>query len=157
MEKICKKCLITKPLSEFYVYSVGHGGRFGKCKECVKEGVRANYKDKIEQYHTYDKQRQHLDIKRIIDHRYSQMKKRTTTVCDRQYGAYGKPILSKEEYIAWFNQNRKDFNALYKEWADANFIKRLSPSIDRIDNSIGYIASNMQWLSFSDNAAKGNK
>jgi hypothetical protein len=46
---------------------------------------------------------------------------------------------------------------LVEEWKDAGYPKRLCPSIDRIDNSKGYIIGNLQWLPLWKNASKDAK
>ena len=46
----CKKCLEEKESVLFYANDL-------KCKECRKEMVRANRKDKIEYYREYDRKR----------------------------------------------------------------------------------------------------
>jgi ribosomal protein S27AE len=58
--KVCKGCNEKKALVDFYVQKRS-GGRlpliFGKCKDCVKEAVRANRASKIDYYREYDRAR----------------------------------------------------------------------------------------------------
>ena len=62
--------------------------------------------------------------------------------------------------------SRKDFEdmakesntlkILFKNWEDSLFDFKLTPTVDRIDNNLGYLLSNIQFLTKSDNCAKGN-
>lgn len=54
--------------------------------------------------------------------------------------------ISKEEFCAWVDENWETFEKIYKEGK--------TPSIDRKDNSIGYIASNMQVIDLKENMSK---
>lgn len=47
----CRDCLIDKPMFEFY------SSNKTRCKECVKESVRANRLTKLEYYRAYDRAR----------------------------------------------------------------------------------------------------
>lgn len=47
----CKTCGITKPADGFY------RGNRSRCKECVKESVKANRMAKIDHYRSFDKAR----------------------------------------------------------------------------------------------------
>lgn len=55
--KTCFKCLIEKPLTEFYAHPMMADGHLGKCKECNKKDVRENYRNKHGHYLSYEKGR----------------------------------------------------------------------------------------------------
>jgi len=55
--KICRNCLIEKPLSDFYKHDKMLDGHLNKCKECVKSRVNAHREKNIEAARQYDKAR----------------------------------------------------------------------------------------------------
>lgn len=57
MLKTCFKCGVEKNISEFHCHPQMADGHLGKCKECAKADVRANYATKREQYSAYEQQR----------------------------------------------------------------------------------------------------
>ena len=59
-EKTCFKCKAVKPITEFYVHPAMGDGRLGKCKECTKADVRANYTANQEYYRNYERSRRGL-------------------------------------------------------------------------------------------------
>ena len=65
--KTCFKCGLTKPREDFYRHPMMADGRLGKCKECAKRDVRANYAKRVEQYRQYDRYRFHNNPKRRAD------------------------------------------------------------------------------------------
>lgn len=70
----------------------------------------------------------------------------------------GKGLMSREEFFEWCKdfENMQDFLTIYFEWASKGFPRDLSPSVDRIDSKLGYVAGNLQWLSFYDNSLKNH-
>jgi hypothetical protein len=74
-------------------------------------------------------------------------------------GALGKPIMTQEEFFDWCKDftNLQEFLTIYFDWAANGFQRWDSPSIDRIRPNEGYVAGNIQWLSFADNCEKNNK
>lgn len=129
-------------------------GRVNKCKECNKEDVRNNRDDKVEQYREYDKTRQRRSRTRIFNHRYTQLRQRVEGRAVRHYKVEGKELLSYEEYCMWLKNNMDDFERIYSSWEASGFERKLTPSIDRIDNNGSYTANNMRWISVRDNCVK---
>lgn len=89
---------------------------------------------------------------------YSRMRQRIDGRCtERAIARYaGLSILPKEEFLAWAEQDAT-FNRLFEAWVASGFVRRLTPSIDRIDPRAGYQRSNMQWLTLSDNALRARE
>lgn len=60
MEKFCRWCKQTKPISEFYKHPAMADGHLGKCKDCQKENTKAARDRHPEYYREYDKKRANL-------------------------------------------------------------------------------------------------
>lgn len=160
MEKKCFKCKEILSLDNFYTHPEMLDGHVNKCKECNKHDVRKNYADKIVSKKIYDKHRQRYSIHRILNHRYNALKYRSTTkVYGRPYKVYGKDFLTVEAWNIWCYKDEvmKKFMDLYNNWVQNDFDNKLTPSVDRINNNIGYVAENLQWLTKSDNSSKATK
>lgn len=150
--KKCKDCGIEKEQSEFYPTQ-------GECKECSKKRIKKNYYKNIEYYHDYDKYRQRHSFNRIFKHRYSLIKQRIEGRATRHYKIEGKEILPYKEFLDWCykEENLKCFEKLYDIWKKNIFCRRLTPSIDRIDNNKSYTINNIRWITQSNNSIKYNK
>jgi len=55
--KSCFKCGAERPLTEFYKHPEMPDGHLNKCKECARSDARQNYKNNIERYVAYEKER----------------------------------------------------------------------------------------------------
>lgn len=66
----------------------------------------------------------------------------------------GLSILSRKDFYDWALEN-EEFNKLFQQWIDLDYDRRLCPSIDRIDSTLGYDLTNVQWLTHSENSRKG--
>lgn len=64
MTKICKTCLILKPLNEFSREKRNTDGRTGKCKSCLKEANHLYYKQNKTIINTKNNQRYHREKKK---------------------------------------------------------------------------------------------
>lgn len=56
-QKTCFKCNVMQPITEFYVHPAMGDGRLNKCKTCAKRDVSKNYRENIEHYREYERQR----------------------------------------------------------------------------------------------------
>lgn len=70
--KTCFKCLVEKPITEFYVHPAMGDRRLNKCKECTKADVRANYRANIEHYKAYEQERATLPHRVEARRQYAQ-------------------------------------------------------------------------------------
>ena len=153
--KICKECKQEKETTEFY-------GVQGECKVCTRKKVKEYRSNNSEKVKTYDRERNKNSVNRIFLRRYYMIKCRCTKVHITngiKKSVYGKDFLTKSEWLEWCykEENYKKFIRIYNNWVKHNFDRKLAPSIDRIDNKVGYVVSNLQWLSLTKNAKKYNK
>lgn len=58
MTKVCFKCGIEQPLTEFYKHKQMADGHLNKCKTCTKTDTTTNRTANIDFYRQYDKERQ---------------------------------------------------------------------------------------------------
>jgi hypothetical protein len=65
----------------------------------------------------------------------------------------GKPHMSKEDFYK-LAYNSKAFKELYEAWKESGYLRNLSPSVDRIDVSKGYILGNVQFITMRENNSK---
>ena len=155
MIKKCKDCGVEKDKTCFY-------GVQGECKECTKKRVSKNYIETIDEKKFYERKRNRYSIPNIFNRKYNCLRQRSTKphiTNGIKKSVFGKDFLSKSEWLEWCNtkENYLKFIELYNAWVKSNFDRKLCPSIDRIDNKVGYIPSNLQWLTLSQNCKKYNK
>lgn len=62
---------------------------------------------------------------------------------------------SKEEFLLWVNKT--DILEMLEKYKQSNFKKDLHPSIDRIDDYVGYNFDNIQLVTWKENNEKGRK
>lgn len=86
---------------------------------------------------------------------YRNMQSRITGVQKSKYHLYeGKELLAKNDFYDWAIKNHK-FISLFNEFENNNYNRKLSPSVDRIDSSKGYLIENMEWVTHSENSKRG--
>lgn len=66
----------------------------------------------------------------------------------------GLPIMSKEDFYTWSKEDN-GFHSLYGDWVKSNYARKLSPSINRKDVKDGYVFGNVEWITHSENSARG--
>lgn len=55
--KVCFKCFVEKPLSDFYAHKAMADGHLNKCKTCTKKDVFLHREDNLEKIREYDRNR----------------------------------------------------------------------------------------------------
>lgn len=95
-------------------------------------------------------------IKGLLVRTYQNMKSRVNGTLKKKAHLYkGLPILTKEAFKEWA-LNDPTFNKLYNDWVISNYDRKLSPSINRIDSSKGYLLDNIEWITHSENSRLGS-
>jgi hypothetical protein len=154
----CYVCKEEKPLSEFSK----NGDKPGSmCKECHKEYARKHYLENKSIY-TEARKRRRIKLKEgrrtdfglFLLTMYMLMTRRAKS-SKFHSRAYGKQLLSREEFtnLAMADNSLK---GLFDKWVESGYERRLCPTPDRLDNSKGYELGNIQFITQSANATKGN-
>ena len=156
-EKKCFICGRVKPIDEFYKHKDMNDGHLNKCKECTRKYMSDRQKRGLTK--AIDWKRHHTNPERYLKHRYYAIRYRCTTeyknggAGGKKYhnSYFGREFLSFEEWLQWCNQSKKTFMSLWSQWVESGYKSYLAPSIDRIDNSKGYVIGNIQWLTKQGN------
>lgn len=60
---------------------------------------------------------------------------------------------TKEEFINWFN-TQSGSELMFNNWKENGCVINLRPTVDRLDDAIGYVFTNMQLMTHQDNKQK---
>ena len=86
---------------------------------------------------------------------YRNMQSRITGVQSLKAHLYvGKSLLPRSEFYEWAIDS-PEFHELFDEWTNNNYDRKLTPSVDRVNSSIGYELNNMEWVTHSENSRRG--
>lgn len=83
-------------------------------------------------------------IKGIITNLYSSMRRRARI--------YNREILSKSDFLKWLDL--KLLKSIFENYQNNWYLKKLKPSIDRINNNWWYIINNIQLITWEENYNK---
>ena len=105
-------------------------------------------------WHKY--KRKH-DLNFLLRTRYTEIKQRCQNPNNSQAKIYnGKMICTLQEFLDKFLTDTQMLK-VFKLWQESNFIPKLAPSIDRIDNKKDYTIDNIQCLPHGLNCEKDQK
>jgi len=94
-------------------------------------------------------------INGFLMRKYRNMQSRVTGVQKLKAHLYnGLEILDRKSFYEW-SKNNKDFELLFNKWVKSNYERKLCPTVNRIDPSIGYLLTNMEWITHSENSRLG--
>jgi hypothetical protein len=87
---------------------------------------------------------------------YRNIQSRTKGIQKAKFHLYeGKGMyLTRDEFYERYLTN-ETFNCLFNEWEQSEHDRKLTPSLDRVDSSKGYIFDNLEWVTHSENSRRG--
>lgn len=131
--KKCSKCRIVKLLSDFNKDKSSSDGYMYTCKACKKFKMTKFYRTKI-------------GIVKMI---YAQQ------IRSSRHRGHNLPDYTLEELMNWI-YSQPNWEYLYKNWVESGYDKWLKPSIDRLEDSIGYRFSNIRLTTWKENNEKSH-
>lgn len=149
--KECKVCNQLKDLLEFVKHKECKDGHTNCCKKCKLELQKISRQKNNNKYtKIYEK-----TVTGFLMRTYRNMQSRINGIQYKKHHLYaGKSILSKVDFYNWAVLNN-EFKNLFEVWEKNNYENRLTPSVDRLDEKLGYSIDNMQWITHSENSRKG--
>lgn len=94
-------------------------------------------------------------FKGFLVRKYRNMKSRITGVQKNKFHLYrGLTILPKERFYAWA-MTSPEYAKLFSDYLASGCVRKMAPSVDRIDSSKGYEIENMRWVTHSENSRLG--
>lgn len=133
-DKLCKKCGGTKRNIDFSKSKHTKDGCGSYCIQCNTEIVKNQKKTK----------------KGLVFNIYSTQKSHS------KKRGHNHPLYTKEELLSWCLL-QKQFDCLYNNWVNSNYETKSRPSVDRINDNIGYTIENIQLMTWNQNKIKGRE
>lgn len=94
---------------------------------------------------------------RYLTHKYYMIRRRCTKHIPKHETYLGRDVMELDEWTSFCNDTMDEFMELYVQWQESGYKRAQAPSIDRINNSIGYVIGNVQWMTQSQNSQKFTK
>ena len=149
--KVCIDCNQEQSVSEFRVQRQTRDGRSNQCRLCLNKHQR----EKRQREGNIITRRYEKSPKGFLMREYRNMQSRVSGVQKQKAHLYlGKELLSRDEFYTWA-MFHADFVILYAKWVRSNYDRKLTPTVDRIDSDQGYVLSNMEWVTHSENSRRG--
>lgn len=132
--KKCTVCGVVKTIDCYHKEKKKKDGHKNICKDCVNK-----------QSEKYKKSKEGVS-KVIYGDQIKSSKRR----------GHSLPTYSSKWLQEWMFNN-PEFHRLYDIWVISGYKKMMKPSIDRIDDNIGYTEYNIQLTTWAENKRKGHK
>ena len=126
--KTCTKCKAVKPTSEFAVDRSRPDGIKSACKNCVYKVAQ-------------DWNRSPKGVAIRLWHKH---------ISRSDERGHDQPDYDKD-WLINFIMTHPDYERLHQEYVNSGFDKYKCPSIDRLDDNVGYRKDNIRLVSFQDN------
>lgn len=156
--KVCQTCRTEKSLEEFHIKADCRLGVAPHCGECanacrrsrVKVLMQTNPQKVLSLQRAYGKT---LDGKIMMS--YHNMRGRVLGLQEKKAHLYkGLPIMSRHEFYTWALTDI-GLKRVFTAWVVSGYERRLSPSVNRIDPKLGYVAGNIEWITHGENSRLG--
>lgn len=119
-----------------------------------KDKISAYRKAYRERTNNYSTKKYEKTKKGFLMRCYRNMQSRVKGIQKLKAHLYqGKDLLDREEFYKWALADNT-FHKLFDEWEELEYQQKFSPSINRIDSDYGYVLSNMEWLTHSENSRR---
>ena len=129
--KKCTVCNKKKSLLDFYKRSEKKDGKMAECKVCHKKRIKEYGRTKI-------------GLSNKIYH---------GNVRNSKLRGDSPPLYNKKEFIKWLNLN-SNFHIIFLNWKKSGYKKELVPSIDRLNDYMGYSFNNIRITTWGENESK---
>ena len=147
VQKQCRYCHEIKPNNEFVKSKSGKHGTLNKCKACKRQ----EWHDLDDEYKKNKHKQYAQDIQQSVDLRLKYVHNVARTRAKKK--GYTFNISASDLINLWDKQ--KGICAISKRNLSLETHSKDIVSLDRIDNSIGYQADNIQLVSSTVNIMKG--
>jgi len=132
--RTCKRCSTEKELSEFPKHKNKPLGAGHTCRKCSNEIIKASGRTKNGVVGAIWQGQLHS--------------------C--RYRKMNAPTYSKAELSSWILEQAL-FHSLYSKWVSSGYLKKLKPSVDRLNDYKSYSMDNIQLMTFGENQDKSHR
>lgn len=94
-------------------------------------------------------------LKGHLGQAFHHMTQRVQGKSNRPHLYHGLSICTKEEFMEWSSVDPM-YLMLHKAWTEADYDRKLTPSVDRKDSTKGYELDNLRWITASQNFRLGS-
>lgn len=92
--------------------------------------------------------------KGLLNKKYNSM--RTRSLDKNRPNILIEHLCSRKDFLE-LALNSDDYQRLYSDWVASGYTYGLIPTVDRKDNTKGYLIDNIQFITHAENVSKGNK